>query len=182
MKNRTFIICIVVILVIFGILMFVSCNKKEPGSVPQSVSENLSQPFDAKATIKMKDLVLNADINRTSLGKATVTVNEPKTLAGMNFTYDGKDIVVSYHGLSVKLDENSKLVSSLLSIIVSSIDKAASKSGVDVAIEGEQLVVSGESDSGKFKIILDKKDRSIVSVNVPELDFECKFDDFIFQK
>lgn len=182
MKNRTFIICLIVIVVVFGILMFASCGKKGADPVPKSVSESLSRPFDAKAAIKMKDLVLEADINRTSPGKATIQVNEPKSLAGMNFTYDGKDIVVSYHGLSVKLDENSKLVSSLLSIIVNSIDKAASPSGVDVSLQGDQLVVSGESDSGKFNVTLDKNSRSIVSVSVPELDFECRFDDFIFEK
>ena len=142
----------------------------------------MSRPFDAEATITMKDLVLTADINRTEPGQATIRITEPKNLSGMNFSYDGDDITVSYMGFSVQLDGNSKLVSNVASLIVSALDKAASPSGVDVSMEEDALLVSGESDSGKFSIRLDKENGSIISVQVPEVDFECRFDDFLFRE
>ena len=184
MKNRTFVICILVIIALFSGLILFSCNRgNKSGAAPsgEQVSAAMSRPFDAKATITMKDLVLTADINRTKPGQATIQIDEPKSLAGMSFSYDGDDITVSYMGFSVKLDGDSKLVSNVASLIVNTIDKASSPSGVDVSMADGALIVSGENDSGKFSIRLDKENGSIASISVPEVDFECRFDDFLFK-
>ncbi len=179
MKNRSFILSIVGIVAVFAVLFCFGCQPKQNKVSNKEATTNLKRPFDAKATIKMKDLVLTADINKTAVGCATIKVSEPKSLKDMKFEYDGKDIKIGYKGLSVKLDENSKLVSSLVAIIVNSIDKAASESGIDVKVEGKVLVVSGESESGKFAIKIDRESGSIATINLPELDFECRFDDFL---
>ncbi|MEG0693745.1 MAG: hypothetical protein RR444_11785 [Oscillospiraceae bacterium] len=182
MKNNVFILSIVGIVAVFAVLFCFSCQPKQKKVSEKEVATSLKKPFDAKATIKMKDLVLVADINKTAVGCATIKISEPKSLKDMNFEYDGKDIKIGYKGLSVKLDENSKLVSSLVAIIVNSIDKAASESGVDVKVDGKVLVVSGESDSGKFAITIDRENGSIATINLPELDFECHFDDFLVKE
>lgn len=181
MKNKTFYIVLIVIALVFGGI-FIAINKsavKKPAgknAAQKQATAILKKSFDAKATIKMKDLTLEADVNRTTNGTATIKVKEPKTLADMQFEYDGKDIKIGYKGIFVKLNENSKLVSSLVSIMVNSIDKAASDSGIDVRVNGKQLIVSGDSDSGKFSITLDKEKGSIATITLPELDFECNFD------
>lgn len=183
MKNRTFVLAIIGVLLAFVALMCWGCSRSKSNAVPQKdVASVVAQPFDAKATIKLKDLKMTADINKTAAGQMTIKVNEPKTLEGMAFTYDGTDIRVIYKGLTVRLDENSKLVSSVASVIVNSIDAASSPSGVDVSLDNGALVVSGESDSGRFSITLDKEAGSLASIQVPELDFECRFDDFLFRK
>lgn len=181
MKNRTFLISIAAILILFIVLMCWGCSKRTVPA-PENVANTVGQPFDAKATIRMKDLVMTADLNKTEAGKLTLKVNEPATLQGMAFQYDGEDIVVSYRGLNVKLNGDSKLVSSIASIIVNSIDKAASPSGVDVRIDGDALLLTGQSDSGKFNLTLDRKGGSMASLSVPEVDFECRFDDFLFRR
>ncbi|MFZ2539271.1 MAG: hypothetical protein WAX04_10270 [Oscillospiraceae bacterium] len=182
MKNHVFILSIVGIVSVFGILFCFGCQPKKNMVSNKEVATSLKKSFDAKATIKMKDLVLTADINKTAVGCATIKISEPKSLKDMKFEYDGKDVKIGYKGLSVKLDENSKLVSSLVAIIVNSIDKAASESGVSVKVEGKVLVVSGESESGKFAITIDRESGSIASINLPELDFECHFDDFLVKQ
>lgn len=182
MKTSTFMIFASIILVLIVVFAIGALGKRKSTPPPHQISTNMHRPFDAKATIKMKDLIMEADVNKTDIGVATFKIKEPKSLKGMEFQYNGNDVTVSYRGLSVKLDENSKLASSIAGIIVSSIDKAASPSGVDVDIDGKALVIKGESEAGRFKILLDKNTGSIVSLNVPELDFECNFDDFMFQK
>lgn len=185
MKNRTFWICLAGILLLFLILMFWGCQRK--GDVgggkasPEQISASISRPFDAKATIRLKDLVLTADINKTNADAITISVDEPKTLSGMKFVYDGKDITVSYMGLSIKLDEQSKLVSSVASAIVKALDQAASPSGIDVQMQDGALLVSGKSEDGAFSITLDKSNGSLAELQLPELDLTCRFDDFIFQ-
>lgn len=177
MKNKTFIIWAVAIVLVFcGIFFAINTKKPISSSTAQKqATAILKKSFDVKATIKMKDLTLVADVNRTKEGTATIKVKEPKTLADMQFEFDGKDIKIGYKGLFVKLNEDSKLVSSLISIMVNSIDKAASESGIDVRVNGKELIVSGDSESGRFSITLDKEKGSIATINLPELDFECNF-------
>lgn len=185
MKNRTFWIWVGVIVILFLLLMFWGCQRKDGGGAaqsPEQISAAISRPFDAKATIRLKDLVMTADINKTSADALTMIIEEPKTLSGMKFSYDGTDITVSYMGLSIKLDENSKLVSSAANLIVGALNKAASPSGIDVRLQEGALLVSGKSDDGDFSIKLDKANGSIVSIALPELDFTCNFDDFVFKK
>lgn len=181
MSNKTFIIWTVVLLVaIIGFTVFAFW--RVPTATPRQISTNLHKPFSAKATVKMKDLVMVCDINKTDIGVCTIKIQEPKQLKDMVFQYNGDDIKVSYKGLSVTLDDDSKLVSSLASIIINSIDTAASPSGVDVKLVDKAVEITGKSDSGNFKIILDKESGSIMSLTLPELDFEANFTDFIFQK
>ena len=174
MKNRTFVICIAVILALFVPLFFWGGHgRKEKESLASAAT--LSQPFEAKAEIRLKDLRMNADINQTAPGQATVRITQPETLAGMAFAYDGEEVQVSYKGLTIRLDDDSRLVSSVAGMIVRSIDAACSESGVNVELEGERLIVSGESDAGRFRIALDKDTGSIASLNLPEADLECRF-------
>lgn len=180
MKNSTFILWAIIILVLIGFFLLMTFIPKGEKIPPKQISTNLHKSFDAQATIKMKDLIMEADINKTDIGACTIKVKEPKTLKGMEFQYNGNDIVVSYRGLSVKLDENSKLVSSVAAAIVNSIDTAASPSGIHVEMEKGALILTGDSDSGEFKIVLDKKTGNMLSLDIPQLDLECNFDNFIF--
>lgn len=180
MGNKTFIVLVCVIVAL--IVIFAGMAIKKKITPPKTDVPNISNPFDAKATIKMKDLVMEADINKTENGACTIKIKEPSKLKDMVFQYDGQDVKVSYKGMSVKLDDDSKLANSIASIIVKSIDKASSPSGVNVDIDGKKLLVNGESDAGKFQIALDKKTGSMLSLKVPQVDFECNFDDFVFKK
>ena len=184
MRNRTFVLWIFIIVIGFGILFFTVGRRgsSDPGQPPDAtkVAAQLSQPFDAKATIRMEDLVLTADVNRTVPGQLTLSVTEPAALSGMQFAYDGTDVTVSYLGLSVRLNDDSVLVTSLVRMIVDAIDKAASNSGIAVSIDGENLLVSGETAAGDFDLRLNPEDGSIASLHLPELDFECRFDNFLY--
>lgn len=182
MKNRTFTLWVFILIVLILGLTFWGLSSRNNANSPTEVTSSMQRPFDAKATIKMKDLIMEADINKTDIGMCTIKINEPKSLRDMKFQYDGNDMKVSYKGISVKLNENSKLMTSLASLIVNSIDTAASPSGVDVKIDGNAIMVSGNNDAGKFNIKLDKKTGSMISLSVPQVDFECNFDDFIFSK
>lgn len=180
MKTRTFTIVVAALLALILGVTFLGLHGRKSAKPPANLASTMSKGFDAGATIRMKDLVMVGDINKTKSGALTIAIKEPKHLKGMTFEYDGDDVSVSYKGIKIKLDENSKLVSSALSVIVNAIDKASSDSGVNVGIDGKALIVSGDCDSGKFDIKLDKKTGSMISLKLDELDFECNFDDFVF--
>ncbi|MEG0571262.1 MAG: hypothetical protein RR497_06415 [Oscillospiraceae bacterium] len=184
MKQQTFYMLIGIIIIIFVVLFaFGSCKRKKTDEKSTSeITTDIRRPFDAQATIKVKDLVIDADINKTAVGKCSVVIKKPKSLEGMKMDYDGEKIVANYKGMSIALDENSKLAAAVVPIIINTIDKAGSPSGIDVMTVGKTLLISGTSDSGKFSISADKQKGSVIKISVPELDFECNFSDFIFKK
>ncbi|MEG2429919.1 MAG: hypothetical protein RSA79_06505 [Oscillospiraceae bacterium] len=176
-KSKLYKITVIVLIVLIVSLCFLPLfTKNKSKSVPKNISNSFTKAFNAQATIKMKDLVLQADVNKTSANELTMVIKSPATLKDMKFAYDGNNILVTFKGLSVNLDENSKLVQNALNIIVKTINSASSSSGINVGMEEGVLTVSGDSEVGKFKTVLDKKNGSIVSINVPSLDFECNFD------
>lgn len=160
--------------------MALGSPKKAKDAPPAQTLKGITAPFDAKARIKMQNMDISADINRTSEKCITIKINEPSSIKGMAFSYNGEDITASFKGLTATLDENSKLVSSMAEIIVNSLDKAAEKEGVGVSLDGGAVLIDGKGESGEFQIRLDKNDGSLATLSLPELDFECRFDDFIF--
>lgn len=176
MKPKLYKITVVILIALIALLCVLPfLTKSKSKTVPKNIYNSFTKPFDAQATIKMKDLVLQADVNKTSEKELTMIVKSPESLKDMKFAYDGNDIKVSFKGLNVTLDENSKLVQNVLNIIVKTINSSANSSGIDVDMKDGALIVSGDSEVGKFKTVLDKKNGSIVSINVPSLDFECNF-------
>lgn len=185
MKNKSFIACLLIIMVLFVLLMAWGCSKRQPAEKApdaEQLAASIGRPFEAKATIRMEELTLTADINKTAENAVTIIVNEPAALSGMRFTYDGQDITVSYLGLSVKLDQDSRLVSSMATGLINAINRASSPGGIHVRMEESGVAVSGQSDSGDFQLMLDPQNGSIASVNLPELDLECRFNDFLFRE
>lgn len=148
----------------------------------QKVSSSLNQGFDAKATIKMGEIEAEADINRTKEGICTVKLTSPKGLSGMTFSFDRQNVTVSYMGLSLELDNDSVLTSSMTKAVVASINMAAEPHGVSMALEGEALVIKGTTESGDFTLKLDRSDYSVLTLSIPNLDLECNFNPFSYQE
>ena len=148
----------------------------------QKVASNLNRGFDAKATIKMGDIEAEADINRTKEGVCTVELTSPKGLSGMTFSFDQQNVTVSYMGLSLELDNDSVLTSSMTKAVVASINMAAEPHGVSMAVEGEALVIKGTTESGDFTLKLDRSNYSVLTLSIPNLDLECNFNPFSYQQ
>ena len=185
MKNKRrgdilFYFCCGVIIILIIIFIFSIFTKKDDtGKLDNSenVVESIKHPFDAQATINVQGITLTADVNKTDYQKCTIVVNEPKSLGGMRFQYDGNKMNVTYKGMSV--DINDKVAGSVAKILVDTIDTVSPE--LDLVLEDGLLVVSSENEMGEFNITLDEENGNIVSINVPNLDFECNFDDFIFK-
>lgn len=167
-------------------LMLSGCGgaggKQPSENEQQKVSSNLNRGFDAKATIKMGDIEAEADINRTKEGVCTVELTSPKGLSGMTFSFDQQNITVSYMGLSLELDNDSVLTSSMTKAVVASINMAAEPHGVSMAVEGEALIIKGATESGDFTLKLDRSNYSVLTLSIPNLDLECNFNPFSYQQ
>lgn len=181
MKTRTFSVIAIALIALIVVVTATGLLRTRVNDEDKVIVNKIERGFDAKATFKLKDIVMVGDVNRTVDGAMTVKITEPKHLNGMTFSYDGKDVTVSYLGMKLKLDEDTKLVSGAAQALISAINKATSKTGLGVKLEKKTLTLIGESDSGEFKLIMDRNSGSILAVKMDDLDFECSFDEFIFK-
>lgn len=184
MKRSTFIILAIAIIagILFFALMAIKNSSKENAVSPKQISANLNRNFDAKATIKMHELLLTADVNRTDIGKYTIKIDEPSSLAGMVIQYDGENVSTSFHGINLNVDADSLLSSSLGKMLINSIDKASAQTGVSISSKDNVICIQGENPDkdGKFNLIMDREKGSILSISSAETDFNCNFTAFSF--
>lgn len=141
----------------------------------EKIASSLSQGFDVKAVIRMGEIKAQADINRTKDGTSTVKITNPKNLSGLTFSFDNENVTVSFLGLSLKLDNEKVLNSAMSKAVISSINKVSTPHGVSFETKDGNLIANGETESGKFELVLNSKDYSLLSLSVPDLDLECTF-------
>lgn len=179
MKQKTFYILLATLFVLFGLALFLT-GKRPANKSPADLAQGLQSPFRASALIRMQELTLKAGINQGEDKSFTVEVTEPASLNGMTFSYDGRDIRVGYRGISVRLDENTRLLSSLASVLISAINKASAPGGAEIKLENGAVSLTGNCESGAFEMVLDRQNGSILTLRLPGLDFDCQFNEFAF--
>ncbi len=164
--------------VLLSVILLASCGNAQKAitkSEEEKILSSLNRDFDMKAQIKMGDFEAQADVNRTKEGMGTVKITNPKNLSGLTFSFDKEEVTVSFLGLSMKLNHEDILDSSLTKALFSSINKACTPHGVTLSAKGDIITAVGETESGDFSVSFDRKDKSLLSLKIPDLDLECSF-------
>lgn len=167
-----------IFIVLLSVILLTSCGSSQRSvtkAEEEKIVSSLNRDFDMKAQIRMGKIEAEADINRTKDGKGTVKITNPKNLSGLTFIFDKDDVTVSFLGLSLNLDNNNILNSSLAKALISSINKASSPHGVTFSAKDDVITATGETDSGEFLLVFDRNKKTLLSLSVPEIDLECNF-------
>lgn len=181
-KKVNLFVPIVAVVVISLLAVLIGCQEKKNSVPPEALSQQLSCPFTATAKIKMKDMTMQADINKSSEQAFTFRILEPENLKDLQFTYDGEDMQISYKGMSVSVADDSLIAKGMAAVMMRAINASSQETGISVKQKDGALLLNGKSEDGKFSMTLDKKNGSILSMELPELDLECQFDEFVFHK
>ncbi len=162
-----------------GLTCLTGCGKKQSDTMDGSnLPSSVTQPFESSAQFTYGDFSFEAGVRRETPGTCMITITSPDPVAGMKFTYQSDKLTVEYLGLSVDIDPNSALSKAAVSAVVKALDAAARQNGVSVSFEHGQFLVSGESDSGKFTLILDEKSGNFLSLEMPDIPMSVKFNNF----
>lgn len=162
-----------------GLACLTGCGKKPSGAADGSdLPSTVTQPFESSAQFTYGDFSFEAGVRRETPGTCVITITSPQPVAGMKFTYQRDKLTVEYLGLSVDIDPNSALSKAAVSAVVKALDAAARQNGVSVSFENGQFLVSGDSDSGKFTLILDEKNGNFLSLEMPDIPMSVKFNNF----
>lgn len=169
---------ILIVLVSLGLAIFLSERNANPPAEPSSdtVQQALQLPFTAAAEISYKGLSFQADCNRTDTQTLTLTLTEPKELAGVTIGVANEEATVSYGEMSVTLDRNSFLGKSAASVLLNALNAAGKEQGVQFEWTESGVILNGSNEDGDFSLTVDPTTGVLVSVSLPEEDFSGTFE------
>ena len=172
------------VLLAAGLLLFLGLQLRRGHDAPQQETlpdGTLDRPFTATATIRLDGATLVADLNRSAENAFTLQVQEPQALQGLAFSYDGDEILASYHGMEVAIGDDSLIARAMAGIVFRSIQEATAGSGLEISRSDGSLTIRGTGEDGEFSLQIDPERHTILELNVPALDLQCEFSDFLFQ-
>lgn len=176
------------IFILSMLFIFTSCsktnqennNQQQDSSIQQDTYINLNKSFKTTADIKFNGVRALININKKSPNTYDVEILEPSNLKGMTFSFVEDKINISYLGIKASLNKNSFITSAMVNSIINSINKVANESGINISKNSENISITGNSENGKFEMKLDKKNGSILNLNMPSINLECSFNNFTY--
>lgn len=163
-------------------IMLTGCNldKKSNSELKSDASIKSTQPFNTQAKIEYGTLNANLNISKDKEQKYDIEFTSPQTLAGMAFSVDGNKIKISYRDINMEMTTDEFFDSSVIKMLVSSLNKVTSQNGVDISINSSCITIGGSLDNGNFELILNKENMDMLSLNIPNADFKLEFENFNF--
>lgn len=167
-------------LVLAFLLLFCGCGttgENVPGKTP--LAEH-SGNYRTTAHINYKDLKASASISQETPSSCSVVFESPPSLKEMAFVFRQDSVDLSYKGLSFSFNPDSMPGGAVAKLAVSAINKAMKDEGLNVALDGSALEVTGMLENGEFSLKLDGKTGNLLKLSVPAEELEIEFVNFQF--
>lgn len=121
--------------------------------------------FQANADVTMNKSRYVCRLQYSAGGGAQLTVLQPKELSGMTWVWDQKLLSVSYEGLTAPQEGVLLPQSSMIPLLMASLDAAAVSGGLTTSGDGLYFGSGGGHD---FTLTADRRSGWIKQLNVPE--------------
>lgn len=135
------------------ILIFVLCSCSAGVKIPDVVTN-----INGKAVVEYGNQKYECNISRLTDGIISITVNSPKNLSGLTFRHAGGKYSVSYGELMCRADSILLPKNSFPTMIINILSAANIQENlIYQSTDNDMSTFSGNSDTGSFLIITDKK-------------------------
>ncbi len=162
-------VCMVVLAMVLG-----SCGDKGKNGgdwTIDRVAGLFAGGFSAEADIVLGELAMSGELTREG-SRTALSLTSPEHLEGLTFAIDGRNIDVSYKGLSVKGD--SLPTAGLGKAIGQAMDALTHPELLTVGISEEgEPTASGRTECGPFTLRLGEE--GPIALEIPELQLSCAF-------
>ena len=139
---------------------------------------DLNVMFEADSVITTKDMEITAHIKRYGNGYWKMSVSKPDSIAGLEIIYSEELITVNLGELSFDTEKSKLNDSVVFKLIFDAVDHAAVQNQLDIAEKDDSLTISGENDSGKYTIMLDKDSKMLSGINIPDHEISVNIHNF----
>lgn len=171
---------ILLVLVGLGLAIYFQPTAETQTETPSTeqiavAQDTLQSDFIATAEISYQGVSFVADCNKTADGSITLVLTEPESLSGVTLTVDDTTSTVSYGDLSVALDQDSFFSQSAASVLLATLNTAGASQGVSFDLDGNTVIINGNSDDGSFSLRFDPTDGGSMTIDLPEQEFSGTF-------
>ena len=178
----------VVLLLVAGIFAFSfsACSTAEEKAMQkqennqQKVARQLGQPFQSSAKISYKGVEALVTMDRSPDGCYQVEFLEPSPLTGCIISTQGNMVSMTYQNMKLEMTADEFFSSSAVKMAIASINRVSSGYGFNIAMENQQLTVTGTGENGEFSLLLDPDSTNLLSIAIPSADFQMEFENFKF--
>lgn len=171
--------CFVLLLVlIFGVVLAPGCQQETES--PPTLHADMTKGFFCAADITFGEMKMTADIRRRGPGLCQITFTSPQLLNGMDFSFSGEDVTLSYHGLSYQFGEDALPAQSVASSISSAMDLLANTSALNITALSGDLLLTGETQLGEFYLTVNDESGAVIALEVPRIHLKAEFSEFTF--
>ena len=105
---------------------------------------------------------------------------QPEAINGMYIRFGDDEIGFKYKDIETTMTVDEFYSSSVVKMSVSAINKVVSQQGITVDMDEKTLTVTGLTESGEFKLLMDKETGAVLNLNIPDSDFSMDFSGFGF--
>ncbi|HEX3037757.1 MAG TPA: hypothetical protein VHO94_02030 [Oscillospiraceae bacterium] len=154
-----------------GILLLVALSACSAKSVEPT---NIVFAFTCSAKVTTKNGDVSCTITRAAPQSESITVQSPKELNGMTYTWED-NFSISYEGLQTKSTDCTLPPSSFAAQIVGVLD-AASKQ--DALTDVGDSVFTGKFDNDTYTLTVDSKTGHIQQIEIPRYGISAKLDHY----
>ncbi len=139
-----------------------------------TVAEPKTQGFSCKAQVSIQNSVYQADLQIPEGGVFTATLTDPASVKGTVLQWNGEDVSVSLHGLTLNLPVNSLPGGNALAGVRSVLQALQRGAGTTSG-----TTINGQCSAGSFTATL-RADGFPVEIALPEYATTVTFSDFSY--
>lgn len=163
-------------------ITFTGCNLlgDDKEELKSEASIQSTQPFNTEAKIEYGTLNAVVNIAKDKEQKYDIEFTSPETLEGMSFSVNGNKVMLSYKDINMEMTTDEFFNSSIVKMLISSLNKVTSQNGVDIDINDTNITITGTLENGNFELILNKDNMDMLNLNIPSQDFKLEFNNFNF--
>ena len=147
------------------------------GMGDKKCTPKLDSPFTVSAEMEYDSDTYNAVFTRRDTNSWDVEFSAPDTLSGIILKFRENNVEAFYNGLSFSVPKTALPLKSMIAAFIDVSEKAALEGELTGKQKEDELVVSGETELGKYVLKFDKN-CGLSGFEMDNMNLKMKFSDF----
>jgi hypothetical protein len=149
----------------------IGCSKKTD-------AVTLSGMYTITADVTMDNFKGTISLNRLGSGSWEINFSKPDNINGLNVSYQNGNANINFKGLSLSMNRDDIPMKAIVSNITSVLDKLSTGKDVKYTKSNGKITAKGAIDNSNFEVVMNEKNKSLISLNMKDIGLEATFSDY----
>lgn len=149
----------------------IGCSKKTD-------AVTLSGMYTITADVTMDNFKGTIGLNRLGSGSWEINFSKPDNINGLTVSYQNGNANINFKGLSLSMNRDDIPMKAIVSNITSVLDKLSTGKDVKYTKSNGIITAKGAIDNSNFEVVMNEKNKSLISLNMKDIGLEATFSDY----